>query len=257
MGKSLGIDPISHRDKVCNLDCVYCQLGKAHGLTEERKAYVPTNIIIHEISQFFEWVGFENPLMIENIDYLTFSGRGEPTLAKNLGDMILSIRQIREEKIAVITNSTLLHLPEVRNDLSLSDLVVAKLDAYDERSFSLVDKPMTGSSFKKVIEGLKTFRRQYHGRLAIQVMFIKENVASAPKLASLIRDIGADEVQLNTPLRFCSVLPLNFNELSQIKEYFLDLPAVTVYERERKPIMPFSSKTTKLRHGCVRKLPFC
>ena len=54
MGKSLGIDPVSDTAKVCNLNCIYCQLGKTHILTDERKEYVPTKTIADEIRRFFD-----------------------------------------------------------------------------------------------------------------------------------------------------------------------------------------------------------
>src|SRR3990167_1928540 len=149
MGKSLGIDPLSDKAKICNLNCVYCQLGKTHTLSNERKAYVPADVIADEIRRFFNATEQEDSSVIENIDYLTFSGRGEPTLAKNLGEMIRTIRKVRNEEIAVITNATLMHLPEVQEDLSLSDLVVAKLDACDELSFLTVDRAMRGISFEE------------------------------------------------------------------------------------------------------------
>ncbi len=71
LGRSLGIDPISKEKKICTFDCLYCQLGKTDRLTNIRSMFVPTVEIIKEIRKI-------PPL---KIDYLTFSGRGEPTLA--------------------------------------------------------------------------------------------------------------------------------------------------------------------------------
>ncbi len=104
MGKSLGIDPLSDRVKICNLDCIYCQLGKTRELTAERRDYVPASVIAEEIVRFFDAAPRRDPAIADNIDFLTFSGRGEPTLAGNLGEMIRAVRHIRKEKIAVITN---------------------------------------------------------------------------------------------------------------------------------------------------------
>jgi len=68
-------------------------------------------------------------LPLLKIDYITFSGTGEPTLAANLGQMIKEVKKIRCEKIAVLTNSSLMHREDVQKDLACADLVVAKLDA--------------------------------------------------------------------------------------------------------------------------------
>lgn len=249
MGKSLGIDPLSDTAKICNLNCVYCQLGKTHVLTDERKEYVPTEKIVQEIKRFFEVIGHENPSLVENIDYITFSGRGEPTLAKNLGKMIQAIRRIRKEEIAVITNSTLMHLSEVQKDLFLSDLVIAKLDACDELSFKQVDKAIQGTSFEKTLEGIKRFRNSYQGKLALQIMFVEENKKYAQRIADIARDINADEIQINTPLRPSSVRPLDQEGIRMIKSYFAGMPAVTVYEQDRKETIPLDKKATIRRHG--------
>src|ERR1041385_6644219 len=107
LGISLGIDPISRKEKICNYDCVYCQLGPTTQWVLERQVFIPTENVIEEIGR----------LKDIPLDYLTFSGRGEPTLAANLGQMIRGLKKIRREKIAVITNSSLLHSPDVQDDL--------------------------------------------------------------------------------------------------------------------------------------------
>ena len=253
MGKSLGIDPLSDRVKICNLDCIYCQLGKTRELTAERRDYVPASVIAEEIVRFLDAAPRRDPAIADNIDFLTFSGRGEPTLAGNLGEMIRAVRHIRKEKIAVITNSTLLYLPEVRGDLSLSDLVVAKLDACDERSFQSVDKAMPGTTFLTTLAGIRQFRNDFRGRLAIRIMFVEENRICARPIADLVRDIRADEIQLNTPLRPSAVRPLDEEGMREIKSCFAGMPAVTVYEADRKETIPLNVGETIKRHGNFRK----
>ena len=107
------------------MDCIYCQLGKTAQLTNERKIYVPTQDVLDEISR----------IPLHFVDHITFAGRGEPTLAKNLGEMIRGIKAIRHEKVAVLTNSSLMHLKEVRDDLMAADFVLAKLDAGNQSLF--------------------------------------------------------------------------------------------------------------------------
>ncbi len=125
LGNSLGIDPLSSPDKICNMDCIYCQLGKTAQLTHERKIYVPLEALMDEIRQ----------IPLDLADYITFSGRGEPTLALNLGEMIRGVKAARPEKVAVITNSSLMHLQAVRDDLMAADFVLAKLDAGNQVIF--------------------------------------------------------------------------------------------------------------------------
>lgn len=239
LGLSLGIDPLSNQHKICNMDCVYCQLGKTVHWSNQRKEYVPTEDIVKEIKAVTN----------TDIDYLTFSGRGEPTLAKNLGSMIKSIRKVRKERIAVITNASLLNYEDVREDLLLCDFVLAKLDAYNQHTFESIDQATKGINFKKIIEGIKKLKKVFKGRLALQLMFIEQNKHFAKSIADLVRNIAPDEVQINTPLRPSAARALSPEELEEIKGYFLGLPVNYVYEKEIKQTQPFDEKQTIKRHG--------
>jgi len=241
LGASLGIDPISCRDKVCTFDCVYCQLGKTVEFIRQRKAYVQMPDILQEIKT----------LPLVKIDYITFSGRGEPTLAKNLGSLIKAVRKIRKEKIAVITNSSLLGRQDVRRDLMRADFVVAKLDACSQKSFKAINKPMRGIGFYDILNGIKKFRKEYKGRLALQVMFINENRDDAPDIAKLAKEIKPDEIQINTPLRPCRAKPLSRQEILNIKEYFKDMNVISVYDVKKKRVVPISSENTLKRRGKI------
>ena len=117
LGMSLGIDPLTDKRKICNFDCPYCQLGRTAKFYTQREDFVPVETILTEIKAM--------PPM--RIDCYTFSGRGEPTLAKNLGAMIRAVREATGGKIAVITNAGLIDRPDVQEDLFLADWVLAKL----------------------------------------------------------------------------------------------------------------------------------
>ena len=86
LGRSLGVDPISAKEKICTFDCVYCQLGRTKTFSSERREFVRIKDVIHEIQT----------LPLPPIDYITFSGAGEPTLAKNLGGMIKAVKHLVE-----------------------------------------------------------------------------------------------------------------------------------------------------------------
>ncbi len=235
------MDLISTGEKTCTFNCIYCQLGGSVSFSRERKIYVATEDIIKEIKA----------LPPVEIDYITFSGRGEPTLAKNLGKAISSIRKIRHEKIAVLTNSTLIDFAEVRKDLALADLVIAKLDAPSEEVFERINKPMPGIKFDTIVEGLTKFRAGYKGKLALQIMFIKENKDRAEELADLAREIRPDKVEINTPLRPCGVKPLLKEELLIIKKYFKGLNPICAYESHGKDVSAISREDTLKRRGKI------
>ncbi len=241
LGRSLGIDPLSQRDKVCSFDCVYCQIGRTKILTKKREVFVSAKKIIEEI----------NSIPNLNVDYVTFSGRGEPTLAKNLGKMIRLVKKTRKEKVAVITNASLLWDKDVRKDLYGADFVIAKLDASSERVFKRVNCPAEGLEFAKVLGGIKNFLSEYRGKLALQIMFIKENEKHAKEIARLARNIGAAEVEINTPLRPCAVKPLTRSKIKKIEKYFKGQNVKSVYKSRKRKVKPISSKETLRRRGKI------
>ena len=246
LGSSLGIDPISYKGKVCTFDCLYCQIGETRFLTGKRSVFVPTAKIIKELKSL-------PPL---NIDYITFSGTGEPTLAKNLGQMIKTVRKLRHEKIAVLTNSSLMKRKDVRKDLLLADLVVAKLDVSSQSGLNEVNKPIKAVRFENIILGIKDFRKYYTGKLALQIMFISKNKKYAAEIARIAGEIRPDEIQINTPLRPCRVRPLSKKELNIIKRYFIRecsnaIKIVSVYDSEKKKVKPISDEETLRRRGKV------
>ena len=241
LGSSLGIDPLSKGEKVCTFDCVYCQIGKTKILTDKRETFVKVSDIVEELDSL-------PPL---EVDYITFSGTGEPTLAKNLGQMIKVIKKIRNEKIAVLTNSSLMHRENVQKDLFSADFVVVKLDAPAQNIFELVDQPVRTARIDIIIQAIKDFKSCYLGKLALQIMFIEQNKKYANDIAQIAKEIKPDEVQLNTPLRPCKIKPLTKFEMDTIEGYFSGLNTVSVYSAEKKGVKSISSKDTLRRRGKV------
>ena len=221
LGRSLGIDPVSGKNKICSFGCTYCQAGKTKVLTGKRKVFVPTGKIIEELKDLPA-----GRLM----DYITFSGSAEPTLAKNLGQIIKAIKRIRKEKIAVLTNSSLIYRKDVQRDLSSADFVMVKLDAHSQDLFVKINQPVKTIKLDKIIEGIKQFKKNFRGRLALQVMFVKENKEFAKEIARIAKGINPDEIQINTPLRPCRVRPLPREELNMIKKHFKGATYVSAYD---------------------------
>jgi wyosine [tRNA(Phe)-imidazoG37] synthetase (radical SAM superfamily) len=241
LGRSLGIDPVSKGRKVCSFDCLYCQIGKTGFLTDERAVFIDSADIIEEL----------NLLPPLEIDYITFSGAGEPTLAANLGEMIVSIKKIRKEKIAVISNSSLFDREDVRQDLRSADFVIAKLDAPTQEILTAVNQPVRTIDFERIVSGIQAFKKVFKGKLALQIMFIEQNKKAAQDIARIAQEIGPDEVQINTPLRPCRVKPLPESEIEKIEPYFKGLKTITVYKAERKKVQPLSDQETLKRRGKI------
>ncbi|MFH1790496.1 MAG: radical SAM protein [Candidatus Omnitrophota bacterium] len=239
LGRSLGVDLLSQDEKICTFDCLYCQIGLGSKHATERKVYAPTHDVIAELIA----------LAGTQADYITFSGRGEPTLAKNLGEVISEVRKIRSQPIAVLTNGSLICRNDVRKDLALADAVACKLDAGSDKGFRIVNTPGPGIEFTDILKGLKDFRDMFGKKLALQVMFIKENMTEAQKIADLARKIKPDEIQINTPLRPTSVDSLSREEVERIKGYFKGFKVISVYDRPEGAVRPVSEEDTLKRRG--------
>jgi wyosine [tRNA(Phe)-imidazoG37] synthetase (radical SAM superfamily) len=242
LGSSLGIDLLSGKEKICNFDCIYCQLGKTRSYTTKRALWVSSKDVIAEVKDIS---------CLNNVDYITFSGRGEPTLANNLAEVIKDIRKIRKEPIAVLTNSSLLYIKKVRGALLLTDFVSAKLDADSEKTFIKINRASPLIKFSRILEGIEKFRKEFKKKFALQIMFVKENLSNAKEIAKLAKEIAPDEVQLNTPLRPSKVKPLSLRIMSEVKEYFKGLNVILVYEAEHKKVKPISSVSTLRRRGKI------
>lgn len=216
LGCSLGINVIPF--KTCTFDCIYCQLSKTTHKTIERKEYIPTQEILGQLKQ---------ALSIEKkIDYITFSGSGEPTLHSEIGKIIKTIKKITSIPIAVITNSSLLFEKKVRNDLQNADLIVPSLNAGTDEIYKRIDQPHSSLDFEKIITGLKDFRREYKGLIWLEVMLVKginDDLRHIQRLKTIIREINPDKIQLNTVVRPPNekfAQPLNLKDLERIRDFF-------------------------------------
>jgi wyosine [tRNA(Phe)-imidazoG37] synthetase (radical SAM superfamily) len=184
------------------------------------------------------------------IDAVTFSGTGEPTLAANLGEALDAVREwptLEQVPTVVLTNASLMPRADVRRDLARAHLVVAKLDAPDRTLFHVINRPIAGCSWDEVLESICVFRQEFGGRLALQMMFIAANRRRAAEMAELARSLNADEIQLNTPLRPSSAPPLSRRHMAVIEEAFVGLPVVSVYEAHPPEVMPLDAGDMRRR----------
>jgi wyosine [tRNA(Phe)-imidazoG37] synthetase (radical SAM superfamily) len=195
LGLSLGIDLLGK--KTCNLNCIYCELGRTNKVTNERKVLVPTKDMIDELKEFFAKGG--------KADYITFSGAGEPTLALNLGEAIDEVRKISDCKIALLTNGVLFYDEQVRREAAKADLVMPSIDAATKMSFLKVNRPERSLNIGKVVEGLIQFSKEYKGELHIEVLVVKGFNDTDEEIMA-IRDIinkmpSVKKIQVNTVVR--------------------------------------------------------
>ena len=140
-------------------------------------------------------------------------------------------------------------LPDVQADLRLADLILFKLDAVNPDIFEAINGPCESTLPQQIIEGIESFKLTYEGKLALQMMFTEANKGEAQALADAAREIGPDEIQLNTPLRPSPERPLTPQEMEDIESFFAGLPVRSVYKEKQDEYQPFDDEATEKRHG--------
>jgi len=209
---SLGVDLVPR--KVCSLDCVYCEVGKTTKLTLERKEYILYNRVINELTHYFE----NNP----DPDYITFSGSGEPTLNSRIGDVLKFIKQKKPKiPIAVLTNGTLLYDPKVREELKNADVVLPSLDAATNSIFQRINHPVKGFDVEKHIQGLIDFRKEFKGKIWLEIFILPEynfEETQLKELEKIIAKINPDSIQLNSLDRPGTVTDLYSADRKELEE---------------------------------------
>lgn len=229
LGKSLGVDLICSESKICSFDCIYCQLQKTKKITSQQESFIDINIVEKEL---------QDALQKTKPDVITLSGTGEPTLSKDIKKAIAMIRKHSNLPLAILTNSTMFSDNEIFNALLEVDIIVAKLDASNEKGFQTINKPAEGISFKKTLQSIKRLRNSFSGKFALQMMFINENKAYATEMADIACEINPNEIHINTPLRTCPVKPLTKKELQHIENQFTQLHTLSVYKNPPAQIDP-------------------
>ena len=232
LGRSLGIDLVPH--KVCTYDCIYCQIGNTTDKTLVRKEYVPVKEVLEEVRRFLREE-------TSTIDHLSLSGSGEPTLHSQIRSVIEGIKSITSIPVAVITNGSLFYEEEVRKDLLGADIVLPSLDAVTSELFMRINRPRSGFSVEKVIEGMVEFRKVYKGQIWLEILFCKgvnDSQEELSKMKKVVDRIQPDRIHLNTVVRPPSekwVAPLNQKEMEEIQGFFGEKASI-ISEFDRHPL---------------------
>ena len=187
MGDSLGINLLPEKGKICSFDCIYCECGwNKDGRNDTRlpSAEKVRNDLETKLKQCQA-----NQI---NIDSITFSGDGEPTLNPEFPQIIDDTIRLRNQyypnsKITVLSNATRVHLPEVFNALRKVDNPTMKIDAPTNDSIEKINHPAPGYDINKVVEALK----QFNGDFIMQTMFLKSKDfdSSSPEVLNGWMDI--------------------------------------------------------------------
>ncbi len=194
-GRSLGVNSVPF--KACNYSCIYCQLGRTTKLQSERRAYFDTSRVVGEVRSALQ-------ALHGQVDFVTFMGEGEPTLALNLGEMVEGIRDHWKGGMGLITNGSLFFLPEVREAAMKFDVVSPTIAAGDERTYRRLHHPHRMCTLGKTLEGLREFRKGFSGELWAEVMLVRgvnDSEGSLQNIRTAVASIGADRTFIAAPIR--------------------------------------------------------
>ena len=169
LGISLGINLMPSDGKVCSFDCIYCECG----FNSDRRPTLPRPTR-QEVAQKLEATLQQMLADGQLPDVLTFAGNGEPTCHPHFAEIIDDTIRLRDQycpraKVCVLSNSTMIHRPQVHDALMRVDDNILKLDTIDPIYINKVDRPTGSYDVQQLIEHMKAF----NGHLIIQTMFMR------------------------------------------------------------------------------------
>jgi wyosine [tRNA(Phe)-imidazoG37] synthetase (radical SAM superfamily) len=170
-------------------------LGRTNRLTAGRQSFFPKESILEEMMRTID---------PKKTDFVTFCGDGEPTLCRDLGWLIRRVKASVRVPVAVITNGSLLYRKDVRQDLEASDLVIASLDAGDERTFWEINRPHGTQDFESYVRGLEDLRSEFTGKMWVETMLVRDvndSEESLQRIKGILDEIKPDGVNVLTPIR--------------------------------------------------------
>lgn len=153
LGRSFGINLMGNYQKVCSFDCVYCEYGQTGELT-----FSPNRDTLPSIADVL--IAVEKALKKpRTIDYLTFSGNGEPTIHPDFPEIVYQVKSLVDRvrpdvKLAILSNASMVTNPDVISALERIDLPMLKLDVGTQQAFEAINRPVRGVCLDKIISGL-------------------------------------------------------------------------------------------------------
>lgn len=237
LGISLGVDLVPM--KTCTLNCIYCECGRTTDLTLDRKEYVPLDTVKAEYLHYLA----HHP----GPDYVTFSGSGEPSLNRRIGEIIRFIQlQKPVVPVAVLTNGTLFFDRQVRSELKEAAVVIPSLDAATDRAFCKINRPHPQLNVNTMIEGLIRFRKEYRGQLWLEVFILpglNDTVAELGAIKQAIEKIAPDSIQLNTldrPGTINDIRAADRTELARVLDFWqLENAEIIAHAPERRKLAAY------------------
>lgn len=197
VGRSLGINNIP--PKACTYSCVYCQIGRTTHLQRARRTFYDPEAIANATRARVQDVRRQGGA----IDYLTFVPDGEPTLDVNLGREVELVRHLGIPT-AIISNSSLPSLDDVRRDLAAMDWVSLKIDTIQQETWRKLNRPHSSLDLGKVLDGIRVFAGEFAGQLVSETMLVRglnDSLAEVEAVGQFLATVKPSVAYLAIPTR--------------------------------------------------------
>ena len=191
-GMSLGID-LSPKQKSCNFDCVYCEL-KGSKPVEEIENPPSVNEIIGALKEALK--------VHQNIDVITLTANGEPTLYPHLKELVAKVNEIKgKAKTLILSNGSGARDQKICEALQGLDIVKFSLDSAVQSTFKKIDRNKSGIEVNELIKAMAKFRKEFKGELVLEILVVagfndKEEEFTA--LNEAINEIAPHRVDVGT-----------------------------------------------------------
>jgi len=230
-GKSLGVD-LSPNTKQCNFDCLYCEL-KSTKVVDNQSNIVPLKEVVNAIKEALN----EH----KDIDVLTLTANGEPTLYPYLNELIEQINSFKGNiKTLILTNSSTINESKVQEALKKLDSVKLSLDCATQKCFKKLDRASKNIDLEEIKKGILEFSKNYKGNLIIEILFVKginDNLEEVEKLNNFLLKLKPTRVDLSTidrPPAF-DIKPISYDKLYELSLGFdKSLPIVIASRQKNK-----------------------
>jgi wyosine [tRNA(Phe)-imidazoG37] synthetase (radical SAM superfamily) len=255
-GRSLGVD-LSPNIKQCNFDCLYCEIQKEE--CEKVEQYIDPLVsskIVVEIEEALK--------KFPEINVLTFTANGEPTLYPDLYNLIIKVNKIKplyKFKTLILSNGGNIFKHQIREILMKFDKVKLSLDCATENCFAKLDRPLKHIKIKDVKSGLLEFSKMYSGELYIETLFVKGINDNPKELLELnnffLQMHNITRIDFGTIDRppLYNVKPISHQSLYQISQHFNKyLPIFIVGKAEKNHIKYYLTKSELLHTLGIRPL---
>ncbi|HOW52105.1 MAG TPA: radical SAM protein [bacterium] len=196
LGWSLGVNTLP--EKICSYSCAYCQVGLTQHFDTTRRDYADPQELAALVAEKIAAVKQKGG----TVEVISFVPDGEPTLDARLGDEIAAVRSMG--KVAVITNGSLMDRADVRRDLLQADIVSIKIDTLDQPAWRKVDCPADGVALPALLDGIRTFAKEFKGTLLTETMLVgkvNDDAARLTATAKFIADLKPKKSYILVPTR--------------------------------------------------------